>query len=645
MRLGGEVVPVIPQISSPVSGKSYSSNNLAGKQPSSAGEQFDIIQLTKPVDVGAAKDRDGGKQGALMAQKDFLSMSVKLAKDPTMAVESLKQLINHDLLAIAKANGYTELHGELESLMKSLFLNPGDLVAEILSQEKSTTMFGGDKFFDLLRQLAGSERHNSEELRNAIGNLLKAINFAQNQREILSALSSNMKFLSQYFSPNKALAEDLATLAARWGSADAPANFDQLKNETLFIINNVSDSLLNNERIQVLIPLIVHNLSRYNTNAEVLTEYFAALLTQVAGLSMREELTGAFDKLLQNLFGGNWNQEEPPVETPKMPSPQAEESKTGKTAFGTGENPVRQAEQPLQEPLARYIGENLEKGFFDTDTLDSAARTFLLGRQDGIETIKLMLGSLLDNPALMEALDRELAQITDISKLVEYLNDILRNLPDVPERQALYEYLTDVINSMAEKGELPVPEKQEAPQGQPPPPEAKDSTLKQLIEFVEKNIDHAAIKTINNYNASNLLQSLINAPGVFTPLAHYIIPLHVDGMNSFGELWVDADEGNESARASGGKAKYHLFLTFEVEAAGRFELDLYADGPDVNLSFFYPESFAEKSPALLGKVGKIIAQNGYKTKEIRTGPLSKPHDLTQVFPDILERRAGFNVTA
>jgi hypothetical protein len=176
-----------------------------------------------------------------------------------------------------------------------------------------------------------------------------------------------------------------------------------------------------------------------------------------------------------------------------------------------------------------------------------------------------------------------------------------------------------------------------------PPP--KESTLKQLISFVEKNIDHAAVKTISNYNASNLLQSLINAPGVFTPLAHYIIPLDVGGIKSFGELWVDADEENASARESGAKRKYHLFLTFEVEAAGRFEVDLYADGSDVNLSFFYPESFSERAAPLLGKVNRIIANSGYSTREIRTGPLVKPHDLTQVFPEILERRTGFNVKA
>ncbi|MCL1824076.1 MAG: hypothetical protein FWG44_07725 [Oscillospiraceae bacterium] len=88
-----------------------------------------------------------------------------------------------------------------------------------------------------------------------------------------------------------------------------------------------------------------------------------------------------------------------------------------------------------------------------------------------------------------------------------------------------------------------------------------------------------------------------------------------------------------------------MFLTFEVEAAGRFEVDLYADGSDVSLSFYYPESFAHRAHSLLGKVGRIIVQSGYSTKEIRTGPLIRPHDLVQIFPNILERRMGFNVKA
>jgi hypothetical protein len=649
----------IPQLSNPITNKHYSQSNLAGKQAGLGGEQFDIIQLMNPLETASATDREAGKKGAHLEQKDFLPMLVKLNKDPTMAVESLKMILNLDLLAVAEANGYTELHGELEKLMQSLFLNPGQIVPELISQEQSTTLFGDEKFYDLLRHIAGTadSKPNTEDLKNAIGNMLKAINFARNQQEVLNALSSNMKFLSHYFSPNKMLSADLATLAERWANPDARENFEQLKSETLFLTKNVSESLLNNERIQVLIPLIVHNLSRYNTNKAVLNEYFAQLLTQVGGFRMREELTDAFGKLMQKLLGQGGVKEADEAfkaykETGLPPAPKQGESEAPM---------IKLHSQPEQSVVARYVSEALSDESYlrglniDSDKLTSLVRSFLLGKDSGMDTLKNMLESLLGNPGMKEALNTELARCDDISKLVNYLNDILRSMPDIPERQTLFEFLTDVINVMVDKGELPLPKED---LGQPPPsgagaeaagkesPEAsKESTLKQLIEFVDKNIDHAAIKTLNNYNASNLLQSLINAPGVFTPLAHYIIPLDVDGVKSFGELWVDADEENGSAHATGRNCKYHLFLTFEVEASGRFEIDLYADGLEVNLAFFYPESFAEKSVPLLGKVGRIIAGAGYTTREIRTGPLVKPHDLTQIFPNILERRVGFNVKA
>jgi hypothetical protein len=654
---------VIPQISTPIGNKGFSQNTLAGKQAGLGGGQFDVIQLMNPLESASVADREAGRQSALLEQKDFLPMMVKLTKDPTMAVESLKQILNYDLLAIAKANGYTELAGELETLMKSMFLKPDGLVAEIMAQEKSTTMFSGDKFFDLLRQIASGAdgKPNAEELKAALGNMLKAVNFTKNQQEILGALSANMKFLSHYFSPNKALSADLATLAERWAAADAAENFNNLKNDTLFLTKNVTESLLNNERIQVLVPLIVHNLSRYNTNIAVMNEYFAGLLTQVSGHSLRQELSDAFGKLAESLFGSAGAREAEQAyqslkeaeANPLQAREQAEQS--------AGQAPViTLPEAQGQNAVARYLGELMANGdgglIYDEEKLNAAVRSFLLGKESGMETIKLMLDSLLGNPDMRAALEADMARITDIGKLVEYLNIILQNMPDVPERQGFFEFLNDVISTMAERGELPATdEKQSAPDKAPLPGqheagakepfENRESTLKQLIEFIEKNIDHAAIKTINNYNASNLLQSLINAPGVFTPLAHYILPLDVDGIRSFGELWVDADDGNAAAKASGGKAKYHLFLSFEVEAAGRFEVDLYADGRDVNLSFFYPESFSEKAAPLLGKVNRIIAGTGYTTREIRTGPLIKPHDLTQIFPDILEKRTGFNIMA
>ena len=90
----------------------------------------------------------------------------------------------------------------------------------------------------------------------------------------------------------------------------------------------------------------------------------------------------------------------------------------------------------------------------------------------------------------------------------------------------------DVVDKMALKNELPQ-------HGVRPP---VHSTLDSLTDFIQENINHPALKSLDSFNAANLLQSLLNAPGVFTPLAHYILPLAVDGTKAFGELRADIDD-------------------------------------------------------------------------------------------------------
>lgn len=146
------------------------------------------------------------------------------------------------------------------------------------------------------------------------------------------------------------------------------------------------------------------------------------------------------------------------------------------------------------------------------------------------------------------------------------------------------------------------------------------STLDKLTDFIGKNINHEAIQSLDDFNASNLLQSLLNAPGVFTPLAHYILPLQIEDTKAFGELWVDNDENNPNNTPVGQK-NYHLFLTFDVESIGRFEVDMYALGENINLSLLYPEKFGFKIKKLTDKIDLIIRNIGYKPAKFETAVL------------------------
>lgn len=953
----------IPQINNPITSKNY---NYSPRQQQDANtEPFDVVKLTGVGGAGVNSD-SASKSRLEMGNRELIPLQVQAPKDPTLAVEMLKDLLNVEVLNQALVTGHTELYGSLQNLAKELYVSSGELVEEIQNQEQQNTMFSGHEFYDVLREVAQTTSDpNTKEL---IGNLLKSINFAQNKNEILGALRANLKFLSEYYSPNEKLSQKLLDLSRKWGADDADKYFEMLKGETLAILKDVSGSLLNDDKTQMLLPLITHNLSRYNNNPYMCKEQFNLLLTQISSGTLRESLKNSFNRLYSAIFDkkpmqnphtmesvasgeradlaagqdprimGNVtsesrrnnsanqdprvlgevaksNEEVPtfnyttndlknqplsqnsseknlffeesnaqiqqnskissenigeiatsvrePIAifdsegqqigfqdpninrildengnvipfTPEQPVFDAEGRQLGylppamfdefgsmisglplmdeegnfipfqagtpvfdengsaagylaqplfdengeliqQTLVDANGNPMAftprfpvydesgeqvgysanlfsqngnlvlnqplvdingnilpfipakplfdeygevaayqpralfDAEgepimQPLvdgdgyplaelpQEPVLNDLGEQigfrvklfdnngecvLSEQVFDIEgnpvsekaeqepreitgwhkylneqmsdssytqrlkasgfNPESIVNAYNRGRLGGTDALKTMIDGLFmakEDPQAQEQVElmhTDLAKVNTMQELIDELNSLLRDLPDVPMRERLYGVFVDIIDKMAIKSELPQ-------HGIRPP---VSSTLDNLTDFIQVNINNPALKSLDSFNASNLLQSLLNAPGVFTPLAHYILPLEVENTRAFGELWVDNDENNPN-NTPGTQRNYHLFLTFDVETIGRFELDMYALGENVNLSLLYPPKFEKEVEPMKDRVNKIIHNIGYKAQNFETAPLKKPHNLVEVFPKITDKRVTLN---
>lgn len=912
----------IPQINNPITSKNY---NYSPRQQDANTEPFDIVKLTGVGAAGVNSD-SASKSRLEMGNRELIPLQVQVAKDPTLAVEMLKDLLNVEILNQALVTGHTELYGSLQDLAKSLYVSPEELVAEIQNQEQQNTMFSGHEFYDVLREVA--QTTNDPGTKELIGNLLKSINFAQNKDEILGALRANLKFLSEYYSPNEKLSQKLLDLSQKWGADDADKYFEMLKSDTLAILKDVSGSLLNDEKTQMLIPLITHNLSRYNNNPYMCKEFFNLLLTQISSGTLRESLKNSFNRLysaifdkkpmqdpstmediakmdeqisdnnyttnplknqplsdnseeknlffnevsdeiqqnakilaenlgkiatlnkepfpifdhegnqigfldpnINRLLDENGNQipfapEQPvfdaegkqvgflpdamfdeygslitgqplmdedgkfvPYEpgfpvfdengnslgfmaqplfdengdmiqqtlvdangnpmafTPRVPVYDELGEQVGFTAnlFSQNGNPVLNQPlidangnilpfipamplydqyknivayqpralfdengvpflQPLvdgdgyplasipQEPVLNEIGEQigfraklfdkngkriLAEQIFDLDgnpmpeepeeepheitgwhkylnekmsqvgytqqlkasgyNIEGILAGYNRGRFSGTDALKALIDGLFigddekESQAQAELMHSDFAKLNTMQEVIDGLNSLLRDMPDIPLRERMYGVFVDIIDKMAVKSELPQ-------HGIRPP---VSSTLDNLTDFIQTNINNPALKSLDSFNASNLLQSLLNAPGVFTPLAHYILPLEVANTRAFGELWVDNDENNPN-NTPGTQRNYHLFLTFDVESIGRFELDMYALGENVNLSMLYPPRFELEVEPMKDRVNKIIRNIGYKTQAFETAPLKKPHNLVEVFPKITDKRVTLN---
>jgi len=774
----------IPQINNPITSKNY---NYSPRQQDANTEPFDIVKLTGVGGAGVNSD-SAAKSRLEMGNRELIPLRVAVAKDPTLAVEMLKDLLNVEVLNQALITGHTELYGSLENLAKELYITPDQLVQEIVNQEQQNTMFSGHEFYDVLREVA--QTTTDPGTKEIIGNLLKSINFAQNRDEILGALRANLKFLSEYYSPNEKLSEKLLNLSKEWGADDAEKYFDYLKGETLAILKDVSGSLLNDDKTQMLIPLITHNLSRYNNSPYMCKEYFNLLLTQISSGTLRESLKNSFNRLYSAIFDKKPMQNPNNVKTMEqvgsMPEdgrqvptdnyttnssqnqPLSANSENKNLNFVEENNEIQQniknlganfgenadESRPIFDGDGNFIGlqpkgllfdkDGNQVGFktqpflFDDDgnavevssdtilydeygdpvnlnqmiyddngnpiefnhalydeqgnpvdpnrtlydenenpvsgqmseedavpqnitgwhkvlndmmsergyTQDLKASGFNIehimsaynrGRMSGTDALKMIIDGLFikssenfGNVDINEQLNlvaQDFSKINTMQELIDSLNSLLRDIPDIPLRERLYGVFVDIIDKMSVKNELPQ-------HGIRPP---VSSTLDNLTEFIQNNINNPALKSLDSFNAANLLQSLLNAPGVFTPLAHYILPLQVEDTRAFGELWVDNDENNPN-NTPGTQRNYHLFLTFDVESIGRFEVDMYALGEEVNLSLLYPPRFEKEIEPMKDRVTKIIRNSGYQARTFETAPLKKPHNLVEVFPKITDKR-------
>lgn len=631
-------MPQIPQINDST-GKSYSSTLNTGRgNNNNGGEQFTVDNTQKPQQLQAASDKStGNNPQSTIGQKDLIPLAVTVSKNQTLAVETIKDIINADLLNTAKLNGYTELAGELENLNNSLYIPAESLVKEMLEQENQNTMFCNEPFYDLLREAADGA---DDDLKEAIGNMLKAINFSQNKSEITSALSSNLKFLAEYYSPNKNLSESLSLLAERWSSGEAENNFPVLRDQTAVLLKNVSESLLSDSHSQTLLPIIMHNISKYNTNSSMLREYFGQLLSQIPSYELRSELTAAFEQLLPKLMGKN-----------------AESSNAPFTNYTINEqkNQVENSYFGQENETFHLISDYIAKNPPDEAAADFSGYISALhnGLDDKLTVVEKMFTQLIPDEALSSAVADEFSQVGSMQELVDFMNMFLEAMPDSEVTDALFDALEEAVSILAEDDPFPQNDDSEAlrePQFTARSETAsaqnvKHSSIQALTDFVAKNINHPALKSIDSFNASNLLQSMINAPGVMTPLAHFILPLQVENTRAFGELWVDNDDEN-SVSARGERVKrYHLFLTFDVDNLGRFEADVYAGENSVDISLLHPPAFARKIENVIARVNRIAAGAGYSVNRFETGVLKSPHNLTQIFPKLIERRAGLNVQA
>ncbi len=160
------------------------------------------------------------------------------------------------------------------------------------------------------------------------------------------------------------------------------------------------------------------------------------------------------------------------------------------------------------------------------------------------------------------------------------------------------------------------------------------------------NIMHAGVKGeagIENKEAFvNVMRSILVNESVYMPVMHVMLPVILDGVPMFSEMWVDPDEesGNPESKERGVK----LLIKFDMKDVGFFDMMLYYEKGKIDMLIHYPEELAGHESDIRENIRKIMSRNKLELEYLGVEQNKAPIQVSAAFPKIFERRNSINVT-
>lgn len=546
------------------------------------------------------------------SQTNYLINDLNISKNPAFSGAVLKGLLSNELLSQIMSNGSPEMINEFNEFARNIFITGEDIVADLSTQQQGLTSFNGE-LFSLLRDIISNSP--TPQIKNAVAQLLKSVFTVQSQPEILKSLSANFHYFSQALYPSRSLSQSLESLSLEFAKPDADVNFTALKDKALSLLSSVSNSLVATDEIKNLVSLVRYNISRFSDNPKNLDSAFKALTNLLNDDTIKEKLGSAYSKFLQ---------EDSIPETIKraLNFTNDEVSDAEKTSFRLSDV-IKLSSQSISQPR---LDESLNTVVQQLAKLiDSSGKNPVISVGDATAQIGFIMGLVLPESADtdIKKLLNSFERTKDLNSLVSRLNHIINSIDSLPMKLSLSKVLNEILSALSNNDDVTY---------------HQPSSMDHLSEFLSKALDNENIEHLGIVNPRELVDTMLTNPGVFTPLLHYVIPLKIDDARSFADVWID----NETMENGSVTHSNHIFLSFDIESVGVFELEMYEADKKLSVNLFCPHGLEKQFSSLKPSFSKIADNAGYTVSKSNVKALKKLRNLVEVFPRIKERRTGLN---
>lgn len=144
----------------------------------------------------------------------------------------------------------------------------------------------------------------------------------------------------------------------------------------------------------------------------------------------------------------------------------------------------------------------------------------------------------------------------------------------------------------------------------------------------------------------NIVSAFLLNESVYMPITHLAIPLEWNGKMMFSELWVDPDAEDNLKKGNGERDNVIRFLfKIDIQDLGFFDMVLTCQRDNVDLQIYGPPAVANFAQTVQGEMTRILSENGLKPTGVQVQALTKPLEISAVFPKIYEGENSINVSA
>ena len=148
----------------------------------------------------------------------------------------------------------------------------------------------------------------------------------------------------------------------------------------------------------------------------------------------------------------------------------------------------------------------------------------------------------------------------------------------------------------------------------------------------------AGLENVQQFYA--MINGMLLNESVYLPLLHFVIPFQYEENNVMSEMWVDPDAKRDNE--DGGR-KIKLFLKFDIQSLGKFELLMIMQDRETRLQLLVPPQLAKDEKKIHTEVADILKRNGFRFSQLLVRERVRDRRVDEVFPEIREKERTINV--